>query len=195
MREGVARDGSHLFGAFPYWAYTKLYDDDVQALYAYLMTRPPVSATTPPNNGSVSSQHPGRSRRVGRFCSSGVDGIGSIRQRAPNGIAEPIWLRRSAIARAVIRPAMHSAAKKASKALGGAVIDHWIAPALTEANPSPVPWTQEELFGYLRTGVTPLHGANRRHNDSGRSAMPWPFRWSRVAMFAPLRCTLAISIT
>ncbi len=49
--------------------------------------------------------------------------------------------------------------EKTSKALGGAVIDHWIAPALTEANPSPVPWTQEELFSYLRTGVTPLHGA------------------------------------
>jgi len=31
--------------------------------------------------------------------------------------------------------------EKTSKALGGAVIDHWIAPALTEANPSPVPWT------------------------------------------------------
>ena len=49
MREGVARDGSHLFGAFPYWAYTKLYDDDVKALYAYFMTRTPVRATVPSN--------------------------------------------------------------------------------------------------------------------------------------------------
>jgi hypothetical protein len=31
-------------------------------------------------------------------------------------------------------------------AYAGAAIDKWIAPALTEANPSPVPWTQEELF-------------------------------------------------
>jgi hypothetical protein len=49
MREGVSRDGSHLFPAFPYYAYTELWDDDVKALYAYLMTRPPVSATAPRN--------------------------------------------------------------------------------------------------------------------------------------------------
>jgi mono/diheme cytochrome c family protein len=48
IREGVSRDGSHLFAAFPYNAYTELQDDDVEALYAYLMTRPAVSAMVPP---------------------------------------------------------------------------------------------------------------------------------------------------
>jgi hypothetical protein len=32
MREGVARDGSHLLPAFPYAHLTKLTDDDVKAL-------------------------------------------------------------------------------------------------------------------------------------------------------------------
>jgi len=41
--------GSHLFPAFPYNTYTKLTDDDLRALYAYLMTRQPVSATVPSN--------------------------------------------------------------------------------------------------------------------------------------------------
>jgi mono/diheme cytochrome c family protein len=50
-------------------------------------------------------------------------------------------------------------AEKASAAYAGAEIDNWIAPALTEANPSPVPWTKKELFNYLRTGLGPLHGA------------------------------------
>ena len=67
MREGVARDGSHLFGAFPYWAYTKLYDDDVKALYAYFMTRPPVRATAPLEHGSVSPEY---SRPRGRVENS-----------------------------------------------------------------------------------------------------------------------------
>src|ERR1700733_5765042 len=49
MREGVARDGSHLFPAFPFDHYTKLSDDDVKALYAYFMTRPPVRASAPAN--------------------------------------------------------------------------------------------------------------------------------------------------
>src|SRR5271155_5737092 len=44
MREGVARNGSHLFPAFPYNAYTKLTDADLGALYGYLMTRQPGSA-------------------------------------------------------------------------------------------------------------------------------------------------------
>src|SRR5579862_6625982 len=49
MREGVARDGSHLLPAFPYYAFTKLSDDDVKGLYAYLMTRPAVNSTVPAN--------------------------------------------------------------------------------------------------------------------------------------------------
>ncbi|MFZ1944897.1 MAG: c-type cytochrome, partial [Acidobacteriaceae bacterium] len=41
----------------------------------------------------------------------------------------------------------------------GAMVEGWIAPALTESNPSPVPWTEEDLFTYLRTGTSPLHGS------------------------------------
>jgi mono/diheme cytochrome c family protein len=49
MRDGVARDGSHLMPAFPYYAFTKLSDDDVKGLYAYLMTRPAINSTVPAN--------------------------------------------------------------------------------------------------------------------------------------------------
>src|ERR1700716_3621907 len=49
MHEGVSRDGSHLFPAFPYDHFTKVSDDDVTALYAYLMTRPPVRAPAQAN--------------------------------------------------------------------------------------------------------------------------------------------------
>jgi hypothetical protein len=51
MHEGVARNRSHLFPAFPYDHFTKVSDDDVKALYAYLMTRPSVNASTPPTQG------------------------------------------------------------------------------------------------------------------------------------------------
>ena len=49
MHEGVARDGSHLFPAFPYDHFTRVSDEDVKAIYAFLMTRPPVEATPPAN--------------------------------------------------------------------------------------------------------------------------------------------------
>src|SRR5437773_11528548 len=43
MREGVDREGRRLFPAFPYDHFTKLTDEDVAALYAFVMTREPVS--------------------------------------------------------------------------------------------------------------------------------------------------------
>lgn len=49
MREGVAADGSHLYPAFPYTAYTRLSDGDTHAIYAYLQSLPPASYAPPPS--------------------------------------------------------------------------------------------------------------------------------------------------
>ena len=50
MHEGIARDGSHLFPAFPYTSFTKVSDADVADIYAYLRTLRPAKYT-PPANG------------------------------------------------------------------------------------------------------------------------------------------------
>ena len=52
LRSGVAADGTHLYPAFPYTAYTKVSDQDVHAIYAYLRTLKPVNYTPPPNKMS-----------------------------------------------------------------------------------------------------------------------------------------------
>src|ERR1700716_343329 len=44
MREGIHRDGSQLYPAFPYPHFAKATDADLQALYAYLMAQAPVRA-------------------------------------------------------------------------------------------------------------------------------------------------------
>src|SRR5438270_837341 len=44
MRSGVDRDGRHLYPTFPYDHFTNVSDEDDAALYAYLMTRPPLHA-------------------------------------------------------------------------------------------------------------------------------------------------------
>jgi len=49
MREGVARDGHLLYPVFPYDHYTNLADEDIGALYAYLMTRAPSTAPAQAN--------------------------------------------------------------------------------------------------------------------------------------------------
>jgi len=42
--------------------------------------------------------------------------------------------------------------------LGGAMIKGWEAPALSSLSHAPIPWTEEELFAYLRTGTSRFHG-------------------------------------
>lgn len=47
MREGIHRDGRHLYPAFPYTHFAKTTDADLQALYAFLMAQTPVRAEAP----------------------------------------------------------------------------------------------------------------------------------------------------
>ena len=42
LREGLDPQGRHFYPAFPYEYFTRLSDDDVRALYAFVMTREPV---------------------------------------------------------------------------------------------------------------------------------------------------------
>src|SRR3977135_346307 len=48
LREGVARDGSRYYPAFPYPNFTKLIRDDILAIRAYLATQAPVRSPVPP---------------------------------------------------------------------------------------------------------------------------------------------------
>jgi alcohol dehydrogenase (quinone), cytochrome c subunit len=49
MREGVAPDGKRLYPAMPYVAFSKITDDDMRALYAYMMQGvAPVAKAPPP---------------------------------------------------------------------------------------------------------------------------------------------------
>ncbi len=49
LHEGIAKDGSHLYPAFPYTSYTGLSRDDAVAMKAYLFSLPPVRAPARPN--------------------------------------------------------------------------------------------------------------------------------------------------
>jgi len=158
MREGVSRDGSHLFPAFPYYAFTKLSDHDIEALYAYFMTLPAVNARAPANTlpfplSIRAFQEPWKILffRSGRY---GAD---------PSKSNE--WNRGAYLAEAVAdcsgchTPRNVLGAEETNNPYAGYDIDGWIAPPLTAANPSPIPWSEKELFEYLRTGASPLHGA------------------------------------
>jgi mono/diheme cytochrome c family protein len=50
LREGLSPQGEHYYPAFPYPSYTRMTHQDMQALYAYLMTLPASSRETRPHN-------------------------------------------------------------------------------------------------------------------------------------------------
>jgi mono/diheme cytochrome c family protein len=49
VREGVRKDGAHLYPAFPYTSYTELGRDDVLAIKAYLFSQPRIRYSPPRN--------------------------------------------------------------------------------------------------------------------------------------------------
>ena len=158
LHEGVARDGTHLYPAFPFDHFTRVTDDDVQALYAYLMTRPPVNFTAPAN--TVPFPLNIRALQWGwklLFFHPGVYRSDPAKSAA--------WTRGAYLAEGLAHcGACHSprnalgASKTGSFAYAGGTVDGWVAPALTASNTAPLPWTEEELYGFLRTGGTALHG-------------------------------------
>ena len=174
MHEGVARDGSHLLPVFPYDHFTKISDDDVKALYAYLMTRPPVRAVAPAN--TIPFPLNIRFLQEGwKSCSSGAAAISRMRPRVLSGIARDSAEGLSHCG-GCHTPLNLLGAEKTADAYAGGTVDNWIAPALTDANPCRFRWTEEELFSYLRNGVAPLHGVTAGPMSpvvhTGSSAVP-----------------------
>jgi nicotinate dehydrogenase subunit B len=49
-------------------------------------------------------------------------------------------------------------AEKANAYLAGGFSEGWEAPALTSLSQAPIPWSEDELFAYLRSGESRFHG-------------------------------------
>jgi mono/diheme cytochrome c family protein len=158
MHEGVARDGSHLFPVFPFDHFTLVNDDDVAAIYAYLMTRTPVQKVSPANT----LPFPLNVRALQYGWKLLFFRAGAYR---PDAIKGEAWNRGAYLAEGLAHcGACHTprnalgASKSGSAAYAGGIIEGWVALALNAANPAPLPWDEDELYGYLRSGGTALHG-------------------------------------
>ncbi|MBF5057267.1 cytochrome protein [Alcanivorax sp. 521-1] len=158
MREGISRDGRHLYPAFPYTDFAKLSNADMQALYAYLMAQPAVAAPAPDND-----------LRFPFNVRSMMAGWNTLFHRdrtfQPDPARSPQWNRGAYLFEgaghcgACHTPRNLFGAEKTGQArLAGALVDGWEAPALTADSRAPVAWTEESLFQYLRTGRSDFHG-------------------------------------
>ncbi|WP_332682035.1 c-type cytochrome, partial [Bosea sp. (in: a-proteobacteria)] len=151
--------GRHLYPAFPYPSFAKASEADLQALYAFLMSQPAVrqenlaNRLTFPfnlrplmagwnllfNRQTGLAPAPERSAEWnrGRYL---VDGLGHC-----GACHTP----RNAL----------GAERSGSAYLAGGEAEGWEAPALSRAAAGPIPWSEAQLYAYLRTGTAAHHGA------------------------------------
>jgi mono/diheme cytochrome c family protein len=160
MRSGVARDGQHLYPTFPYDHFTNVNDEDDRALYAFLMTRPPVRAAARANDLAF----PLNQRLV-------VAGWKLLFLRhgtyQPDSTQSAEWNRGAYLVEGLAHcgschtPRNALGAERAGAQFSGGDVDNWHAYAINARSPSPVPWDSEALFGYLRRGWHADHGVAR----------------------------------
>ncbi len=158
MRHGISRDGSHLYPAFPYTAFAKISDADLQALYAYLMAQPPVSTEKKAN----ALTFPFSVRSL-------MAGWNTLYHDAtpfqPDPMQSELYNRGAYLAEGLGHcSACHSprnamGAEKSGEAyFAGAFVDGWEAPPLNNLSRAPIPWSETSLYDYLRHGESELHG-------------------------------------
>ena len=156
MREGIDRDGRHLYPVFPYDHFTLITDEELHALYAYLMTRTPVATAVPAND----VRFPFNNRAllvVWKALYLRKDAY----RADPAQTAE--WNRGAYLVQSLGHcGACHSprnalGAEQRERDLAGGFVEGWYAPPLNERSPSPAPWTVEQLAAYLHEGIADRH--------------------------------------
>lgn len=157
MREGVDRQGRHLYPVFPYDHFAKVRAADISAIYAYLMTRPAAKQPATANalafpfgfrpllagwkllfleQGEFQPQ-PGQSEAFNRgaYFAEGLGHCGAC--HSPRNVLGAIDSRR---------------------AYAGGEAQNWFAPGLGRHAIAPLPWTKEALANYLIDGWDGEHG-------------------------------------
>jgi mono/diheme cytochrome c family protein len=150
MRDGVDRAGRDLYPAFPYDHFTKLTDEDLGALYAFSMTRQPVHAPNPANQ--LAFPYNVRPLLAGwKLLYLAKAPIPADQTKSTE------WNRGAYLVEALSHcgachtPRDRLGAEIASQRFDGGEAEDWWAPPLNRTSPSPVPWSEESLFNYLRS--------------------------------------------
>lgn len=157
LRRGIDRAGNHLYPAFPYDHFTRLTDDDIAALYAFLMTRAPTAAETPEN--TLAFPYNIRLAMAGwnlLYLDAGAF--------EPDPARDEAWNRGAYLVEGIGHcgachtPRNAFGAEEAGAPLAGGDVEGWHAPALDAASPAPVPWNADAMVNYLLDGWDADHG-------------------------------------
>jgi mono/diheme cytochrome c family protein len=160
MRSGVDRAGHHLYPTFPYDHFTNVNDEDDRALYAFLMTR--AAARSPERANDLAFPFNQRLMVAGwklLFLKGGTYKADASQSGEWNRGA--YLVEGLAHCGACHTPRNALGAEKASASFSGGEVDNWHAYAINAQSQSPLPWTTDALFHYLRYGWDADHGVAR----------------------------------
>jgi mono/diheme cytochrome c family protein len=153
LHDGRGHNGRRLYPAMPYPAYTKMTDDDVRDLRAYLATVSPVS------NKVISNLLPfPLNIRLAMAVWNRLNFTAGRYQPDPKKSAE--WNRGAYIVEGAAHcgtchtPKTILGADKADAALHGATLQGWFAPDITTDPRTGIGnWSKDDLVQYLKTGT------------------------------------------
>jgi mono/diheme cytochrome c family protein len=153
LHDGRGHNGKRLYPAMPYPAYTKMSDDDVLAIRAYLATVAPVS------NKVISNQLPfPLNIRLAMVFWNALNFTPGRFQSNPQKSAE--WNRGAYIVEGAAHcgtchtPKTLSGGDKTAAALAGATLQGWFAPDITNDPRKGIGgWSKDDLVQYLKTGT------------------------------------------
>ena len=165
LHEGISARGYRLFPAFPYTSFTRITDQDVNAIYAYLRTVA-ADAYSPPPNGALFKQRWAMAVWNGLFFSPG--------RFTPNPTQSAEWNTGAYLVEALGHcGACHSprnvfmAEVQTRADQGGSIREHvdggkirdWSAVNLTSSSAGLKSWSVDDLAKYLHSGFSLRAGA------------------------------------
>lgn len=155
MHDGITKDGSYLYPAFPFAWYTKITREDVKAIFAYLRSLEPVNEVRKPSE----IPFPFNIRTALITWRTAFFTAGEFKPD-PDATAE---VNRGAyLVEGLGHCGMcHNENKIVGNSgmagkLGGGVIDGWYAPNITPDGHQGIGgWSDEQVVTYLKTGAAP----------------------------------------
>lgn len=157
MHDGVDRTGRNLYPAFPFDHFTRVSDEDVSAIYAYIMTRDAVPSRVLANRLTFPMNiRPLLSGWKTLYFDRGV--------YRPDPARSAEWNRGAYLVEglghcgACHTPRNTAGAETKSDPFGGGEAEGWRASAINASSPAPMPWTVDQLTRYLREGRDENHG-------------------------------------
>lgn len=154
VREGVAKDGTHLYPAMPYDAYSGMTDDDIHALYAYFQGSVAPVDEAPAKRTSLGFPYGIRASMIGwNLLYLDHHRYESVNGQVPDASRGRYLVDVLGHCGSCHTPRNTLMAADSSSYLAGADLGGWHAPDITSDPVSGIGgWSEDELASFLKNG-------------------------------------------